>query len=132
MTVPEIVTVLISGPGPISFSPILSEISPAHIMEVYFKELISKDSSLDKLVDDLERVVQGADDLAKSLGTKLAERPDLAQRVQKLREGCWRINQEVIERAQATDKFVRRNPYYFMGGAVLIGMLLGAKLSSRK
>ena len=39
-------------------------------MEVYFKELISKDSSLDKLVDDLERVVQGADDLAKSIGDK--------------------------------------------------------------
>jgi len=101
-------------------------------MEVYFKELISKDSSLDKLVDDLERVVQGADDLAKSLGPKLAEHPDLAERVQKLKEGCDRINQEIIEHARATDKFVRRNPYYFMGGAVVLGMLVGAKLSSRK
>ena len=101
-------------------------------MEVYFKELISKDSSLDKLVDDLERVVQGADDLVKSLGTKLAERPDLAHRVHKLREGCERINQQIIEHAQATDRFVRRNPYYFVGGAALIGILLGAKLSSRK
>jgi ElaB/YqjD/DUF883 family membrane-anchored ribosome-binding protein len=101
-------------------------------MEVYFKELISKESSLDKLVDDLERVVQGADDLAKSLGPKLAEHPDLAQRVQKLKEGCDRINQEIIEHARATDKFVRRNPYYFMGGAVVLGMLVGAKLSSRK
>jgi len=101
-------------------------------MEVYFKELISKESSLDKLVDDLERVVQGADDLAKSLGTKLAERPDLAHRVQKLREGCERINQQIIEHAQATDRFVRKNPYYFVGGAALVGMLLGAKFSSRK
>ena len=101
-------------------------------MEVYFKQLISKDSSLDKLVDDLERVVQGADDLAKSLGPKLAEHPDLAQRVQKLREGCERINEEIIERARATDKFVRNNPYYFIGGAALVGLLLGAKLGSRK
>jgi ElaB/YqjD/DUF883 family membrane-anchored ribosome-binding protein len=101
-------------------------------MEVYFKELISKDSSLDKLVDDLERVVQGADDLAKSLGPKLAERPELAQRVNRLRETCQRINQEIIEGAQATDKFVRSNPYYFIGGAVLLGMLVGAKLSSRE
>jgi ElaB/YqjD/DUF883 family membrane-anchored ribosome-binding protein len=101
-------------------------------MEVYFKQLISKDSSLDKLVDDLERVVQGADDLAKSLGTKLAEHPDLAHRVQKLREGCERINEEIIERAQATDRLVRKNPYYFIGGAVLLGMLFGARFASRK
>jgi ElaB/YqjD/DUF883 family membrane-anchored ribosome-binding protein len=101
-------------------------------MEVYFKELISKDSSLDKLVDDLERVVQGADDLAKSLGTKLAERPDLAHRVQKLKASCERINQEIIARAQATDRLVRKYPYPFIGGAVLLGTFLGAKLSSRK
>jgi len=100
-------------------------------MEVYFKELISKDSSLDKLVDDLERVVQGADDLAKSLGPKLAEHPELAQRVDRLRENCHRINQQIVERARATDKFVRNNPYYFIGGAVLLGLLVGAKLSSR-
>jgi ElaB/YqjD/DUF883 family membrane-anchored ribosome-binding protein len=101
-------------------------------MEVYFKELISKDSSLDKLVDDLERVVQGADDLAKSLGPKLDEHPDLAQRVQKLREGCERINQQIIERAQATDRLVRKYPYSFIGGAILLGMFVGAKLASRK
>ena len=101
-------------------------------MEVYFKELISKDSSLDKLVDDLERVVQGADDLAKSLGPKLAERPELAQRLQRLRDTCNRINEEIIERARATDQFVRRNPYYFIGGAALLGVWIGAKLSSRK
>jgi ElaB/YqjD/DUF883 family membrane-anchored ribosome-binding protein len=101
-------------------------------MEVYFKELISKDSSLDKLVDDLERIVQGADDLAKSLGPKLAELPELAGRVERIKETCARINEEIIESARATDRFVRKNPYYFMGGAVLVGMLVGAKLGSRK
>jgi len=101
-------------------------------MEVYFKELISKDSSLDKLVDDLERLVQGADDLAKSLGPKLAERPELALRVERLKESCERLKEEIIEHARATDKFVRNNPYYFIGGAALLGVLVGAKLSSRK
>ena len=56
-------------------------------MEVYFKQLISKDASLDKLVDDLERVVQGADDFAKSLGDKLAERPEIRTLVAKLVHG---------------------------------------------
>lgn len=101
-------------------------------MEVYFKELISKDASLDQLVDDLERVVQGADDLAKSFGTKLAERPEIAQRLEQLKESCRRINQEIIERAQATDRFVRKNPYTFIGGAVLLGVLLGYRVSKRK
>ena len=36
-------------------------------MEVYYKELISADASLDKLVDELTRVVQGADELAEAL-----------------------------------------------------------------
>jgi ElaB/YqjD/DUF883 family membrane-anchored ribosome-binding protein len=101
-------------------------------MEVYFKELISKEASLDKLVDDLERVVQGADDLAKSLGPKLAERPEIAQRLNQLKERCRRINDEIVEGAQATDRFVRKNPYAFIGGAVLLGMLVGFRLSRIK
>jgi ElaB/YqjD/DUF883 family membrane-anchored ribosome-binding protein len=101
-------------------------------MEVYFKELISKEASLDKLVDDLERVVQGADDLAKSLGPKLAERPEIAQRLNQLKERCRRINDEIVEGAQATDRFVRKNPYAFIGGAVLLGMLVGFRVSRIK
>ena len=103
------------------------------VMEVYFKELISKDASLDKLVDDLERIVQGADDFAKSLaGTKFAEHPEITQRVRRLKDSCERLNQEIIHGAHATDRFVRKNPYYFLGGAVLLGMLVGARLSTRQ
>jgi ElaB/YqjD/DUF883 family membrane-anchored ribosome-binding protein len=102
-------------------------------MEVYFKELISKDASLDKLVDDLERIVQGADDFAKSLeGTKYAEHPEIKQRVQRLKETCERINREIIQGAHATDRFVRKNPYYFLGGAMLVGLLVGARFSTRR
>jgi ElaB/YqjD/DUF883 family membrane-anchored ribosome-binding protein len=101
-------------------------------MEVYFKELISKESSLSKLVDDLERVVQGADDLAQSLGTTLAERPDIADRLRRLKDGCLRIKEEIIESAQATDRFVRTNPYPFIAGAALLGILAGFHFSRRK
>ena len=101
-------------------------------MEVYFKELISKEASLDKLVDDLERVVQGADDLAQSLGDKLAERPEIRQRLERLKDGCQRINQEIVEGAQATDRLVRRNPYPFIGAAVLVGLWAGSRFPARK
>ena len=102
-------------------------------MEVYFKELISKDATLDKLVDDLERIVQGADDFANSLsGTKLAEHPEIARRVRRLQDSCERINREIVEGAHATDRFVRKNPYPFIGGAVLVGLIAGAWLSTKK
>jgi ElaB/YqjD/DUF883 family membrane-anchored ribosome-binding protein len=101
-------------------------------MEVYFRELISKDASLDQLIDNLERVVQGADDIAKSFGKKLAEHPDIAERLHRLKERCQRINHELVEGAHATDRFVRRNPYPFMAAAVLLGILAGYGLSTRK
>jgi ElaB/YqjD/DUF883 family membrane-anchored ribosome-binding protein len=96
-------------------------------MEVYFKELISKEASLEKLVDDLERVVQGADDFAKSIGVNLAEYPrtELAHRLRHFKENCQQINQEIIARAQATDRLVRKNPYSFIGAAVLLGIFAG-------
>jgi ElaB/YqjD/DUF883 family membrane-anchored ribosome-binding protein len=103
-------------------------------MEVYFEQLISKDSSLEKIIDDLERVVQGADDLAKSIGVNLEDPPnsEVARRLLQLKENCQRITDEIIAHAQATDRIVRRNPYSFIGAAVVVGMLVGAKLGARR
>ena len=42
-------------------------------MEVYYKDFISEETSLEKLVDDLARVVQGADELAQASGVHLPE-----------------------------------------------------------
>ena len=101
-------------------------------MEVYFKELISKEASLEKLVDDLERVVQGTDDFAKSIGVNLAEpHTEMARRLLHLRERCQRINQEIVSQAQATDRMVRTHPYPFIAVAAVLGMLAGAKLCGR-
>jgi ElaB/YqjD/DUF883 family membrane-anchored ribosome-binding protein len=102
-------------------------------MEVYFKELISKEASLEKLVDDLERVVQGTDDFAKSIGVNLAEpHTEMAHRLLRLKERCQRINQEIVAQAQATDRLVRKHPYPFIAAATVLGMLAGAKLFERE
>jgi ElaB/YqjD/DUF883 family membrane-anchored ribosome-binding protein len=103
-------------------------------MEVYFKELISKDTSLEKIVDDLERVVQGADNLAKSLGVNLADAPqsEIALRLRQLKERCLQIKLDLIETAQATDRLVHKNPYPFMGVAIVLGMFIGARVGVRK
>lgn len=100
-------------------------------MEVYFKELISKEASLEKIVDDLERVVQGVDDFAKSIGPNVADYPhtEIAQRLQRIKQTCQRMNREIVSGAQATDRAVRANPYPFLWGALLVGIFAGARLS---
>lgn len=102
-------------------------------MELYFKELISEEDSLEKLVDDLERVVQGVDDFAKAIGMDLPAhaRSDVALRLNRLKENCQRINSEIISRARATDRLVRKKPYIFLGAAVLVGMIVGAAMAKR-
>jgi ElaB/YqjD/DUF883 family membrane-anchored ribosome-binding protein len=103
-------------------------------MELYFKELISEEASLEKLVDDLARVVQGADDLAKSIGVNLAEYPrtEVARRLHRLKSSCEHIRLEIVARARATDRVVRKYPYSFAGTALLLGMLVGARAGGRK
>jgi ElaB/YqjD/DUF883 family membrane-anchored ribosome-binding protein len=102
-------------------------------MEVYFKQLISKEASLEKLVDDLERVVQGADDFAKSLGVDLAEpHTDIARRLQHLKGRCQRIKLGIVAQAKATDRLVRKHPYSFVAAAVALGMLVGCNLRRQR
>jgi ElaB/YqjD/DUF883 family membrane-anchored ribosome-binding protein len=98
-------------------------------MELYFKELISEEASLEKLVDDLERVVQGVDDFAKAIGVDLTEdtRSDVARRLQRLKAGCERIRSGIVSKVRATDRLVRKNPYVFVAIAVLAGMVAGIK-----
>jgi len=103
-------------------------------MEVYFKELISKENSLEKLVDDLERIVQGADGLAKSIGVNAAESPQhpVAQRLLTLKERCEGMKQRILHRAQETNQLVRKNPYSFLIVAGLLGMVVGVRLATRR
>ena len=107
----------------------MNETYAIRIMEVYFKELISKETSLEKIVDDLERVVQGVDDLAKSIGVNDTEAPqsEIPHRLRQLKANCQRLRLEVVSRAQATDRLVRRNPYPFLAGAVLLGIIVAAR-----
>lgn len=98
-------------------------------MEVYFKELISKEASLEKLVEDLEKVVQGTDDFARSLGESLSEPgSDIARRLRVLKEKCQDIKLEVVARARATDRLVKNNPYSFVAAATVLGIATGLLL----
>jgi len=97
-------------------------------MEVYYKELISADASLDKLIDELTRVVQGADELAEAARAHLPK--DANQRidtcVDHLKESCNRLKEHALAGAAATDKILRQHPYSALGIAFGLGLLSAA------
>ena len=103
-------------------------------MEVYFKNLISEDGSLDKLVDDLSVVVQGADHFASAIAPSLPEvsRAELNSRVARLKGNYERIKQQASAGVRATDKAVRNNPYWSIGAALIVGLIAGWKFAGRK
>ena len=99
-------------------------------MEVYYKDLISEGTSLEKLVDDLARVVQGADELAQASGVHLPEEKqrELRTRLERLKEQIGKLKQQAMAGARATDKLLRDHPYSSLGIAFGCGLLLGAIL----
>ncbi len=99
-------------------------------MEVYYKDLISKESSLEKLVDSLTMLVQGADEFAEEAGARLRwhERNELATRLQRLKERCRHIKEQAVSSAIAADKVLHEYPYSAAGFAFAFGLILGATL----
>jgi ElaB/YqjD/DUF883 family membrane-anchored ribosome-binding protein len=97
-------------------------------MELYYKDLISKEASLENLVDNLMLVVQGADEFAQAAGATAVgeQRQEIVQRLQKLKEGCRKIRAQTKRTALATDKVIRQYPYSCTGFAFGFGILLGA------
>ena len=96
-------------------------------MELYYKDLISEEATLEKLVDDMLNVVQGVDELAEAAGATLqsSQKEEVTSRLQRLKESCTRIRDQAVSRARATDRIVRGNPYAFAGIAFAAGMLAG-------
>jgi len=103
-------------------------------MEVYYKDLISEETTLEKLVDDLMRVVQGAEEFAQAAGASLPiqTREEITSRLAKLKDGCVRIKRRTVQTAQAADKTLRQYPYSAVGFGFAFGLLLGAILSKRR
>jgi ElaB/YqjD/DUF883 family membrane-anchored ribosome-binding protein len=96
-------------------------------MEVYFKNLISAEASLEKLVDDLTLLVHGVEDFAKATGVPLAEqsRAELFSGLERLKSACARVKEQAVAGAVATDRIVRAYPYSALAAAFGAGLLVG-------
>jgi ElaB/YqjD/DUF883 family membrane-anchored ribosome-binding protein len=97
-------------------------------MEVYFKDLISKESSLEDLVENLMEVVQGAEEFVEANGSK----EELVSRLARLKESCHRLSEYAAGRARAADKVMRRHPYSSLGFAFASGLAVGILIARRR
>ncbi len=103
-------------------------------MELYYKDLISEETSLERLVDNLARIVQGADEFVEVAGDQLPEerRAALRTRLEHIRNAYERVRRQTVLGAQATDRAVRRHPYVATGLAFTSGVLTGMLLGRRR
>ena len=99
-------------------------------MELYYKDLISEEASLEKLVDDLMLIVQGADEFVRAAGATLEgqQKEEITTRLQRLKDRCQRIQQQAIASALAVDKVLHQYPYSALGFAFAFGLLAGRLL----
>ncbi len=103
-------------------------------MELYYKDLISEDASLEKLVDDLMRVVQGADELVEAVGTGVegAQLEEIASRLAWLKRGCRNLQARARSSALAADRVMHEYPYSAMGFALAAGLVVGVLCGRRR
>src|SRR5262245_587655 len=103
-------------------------------MELYYKDLISEDASLEKLVDDLMLVVQGADAFAEAAGANLDGKPkeEIANRLARLKQSCHRVREQAVAGAVAAYKMLRQYPYSSIGFGFGLGLLVGALLRPKR
>jgi ElaB/YqjD/DUF883 family membrane-anchored ribosome-binding protein len=103
-------------------------------MELYYKDLISEEASLEKLVDDLMLVVQGAEEFVEAAGATLAgeKKQEITTRLARLKEGCRQVKRQTVATALAADRVLHRYPYSVVGFAFGLGLLMGAILRKRK
>ncbi len=102
-------------------------------MELYYKDLISEDTSLEDLVDNLTRVVQGADEFAEAAAKEIKgpQKEELKTRVERLKAACQRVKERALTGARAADRTVHEYPYSSVGFAFACGLLAGT-LVTRK
>src|SRR5882762_6190113 len=96
-------------------------------MELYYKDLISEEASLEKLVDDLMLVVQGAEEFAQAAGATLSgeRKQEITTRLVRLKAACQNVKEHTKATALAADKVLRQYPYSSLGFAFALGLLAG-------
>jgi ElaB/YqjD/DUF883 family membrane-anchored ribosome-binding protein len=99
-------------------------------MEVYFKNLTAEGVPVEKLVEDLVVLANDVEGLVKATAAGLPEhsKEQIMTALQRFKAQCEHFRVHALAGVQATDRFIRRYPYYALGGVFGTGFLLGALL----
>jgi ElaB/YqjD/DUF883 family membrane-anchored ribosome-binding protein len=103
-------------------------------MEVYFKNLTSEETSIEKLVEDLAMLANDVEDLVRVSGASLGEesRQQLMTAVERIKRRSDSLRVHAVAGVRATDRAIRSHPYSSLGVAVAAGLILGALLFRRR
>lgn len=94
-------------------------------MELYYKDLISEEASLEELVDELMLAVQGADELGASSALDPRRKQEILSRLERIKHSYLQMRNQAFATARATDKMLRQSPYSSVGTAFVIGLIVG-------
>lgn len=104
----------------------------SHDMELYYKDLISEDASLEQLVDELTLAVQGADELGATSALDPRRKQEILSRLERIKHRYAHMRNQALATARATDRIVRRSPYSSLGMAFLAGLVVGLVVQGRR
>ena len=103
-------------------------------MEVFFKNLTSDETSIEKLVEDLAMLANDVEDLVRVSGATLGEasRRELMSALQRVKMRLESLRVQAVAGVRATDRVIRKHPYPSLGVAFAGGVLLGALILCRR
>ena len=86
-------------------------------METFFKNLSAEDGTSEKLIQDLNLLINDAEQLVKETGTDLASKSkeELMAGLDRLKSSCQRIEQKASTKVHHADRLIRNNPYQSVG-----------------
>ena len=102
-------------------------------MEVFFNNLVSNESAADKLLQDLSRAEEGAEEMFAAAGERLTSESKeiFLSRVEKVKAACRKIQGKAVAGAKAADKAMHDHPYSVAGVAFGLGLVIGALMLRR-
>lgn len=97
-------------------------------MEVFFNNLATDESAAEKLLRDLSRAEEGAEELFEAAGGSVAQesKEKFLNHVEQLKAACRNIQGKAVAGAKAADRAVREHPYSVAGLAFGVGLIIGA------
>jgi ElaB/YqjD/DUF883 family membrane-anchored ribosome-binding protein len=103
------------------------------LMEVFFNNLASDESAAEKLLQDLSRAEEDAEELFAAEGGKLAAQTKevFLSRLEKVKAACRDLQGKAMVGAKVADRVAREHPYSMAGVAFGLGLVIGALMLRR-